>query len=42
MEQVDELTLEQMAFMMILHSGNARSTIQEAIQLYKTSSYETF
>ncbi len=41
-EQVDELTLEQMAFMMILHSGNARSTIQEAIQLYKTSSYETF
>lgn len=42
MEETEELTLEQMAFMMILHSGNARSTIQEAIQTYKNGSYEAF
>lgn len=35
-------TMEQVAFMMILHSGNARSTIREAIEVYKEESFESF
>lgn len=38
----DEQTIEQVAFMMILHSGNARSTIREAIEVYKEGTFEEF
>lgn len=38
----NEQTIEQVAFMMILHSGNARSTIREAIEVYKEGTFEEF
>ncbi|MGE6556279.1 PTS lactose/cellobiose transporter subunit IIA [Exiguobacterium artemiae] len=38
----NEQTIEQVAFMMILHSGNARSTIREAIEVYKDGTFEEF
>ncbi|WP_214811032.1 PTS lactose/cellobiose transporter subunit IIA [Exiguobacterium sp. s127] len=40
--KTNEQTMEQVAFMMILHSGNARSTIREAIEVYKEESFEAF
>ncbi|MFX4306833.1 PTS lactose/cellobiose transporter subunit IIA [Exiguobacterium sp. A1_3_1] len=40
--QTNEQTMEQIAFTMILHSGNARSTIREAIEVYKDGTFEDF
>lgn len=40
--QTNEQTIEQVAFMMILYSGNARSTIREAIEAYKEGTFEEF
>lgn len=40
--QTNEQTMEQIAFTMILYSGNARSTIREAIEVYKDGTFEDF
>ncbi|WP_077307371.1 PTS lactose/cellobiose transporter subunit IIA [Terribacillus halophilus] len=38
--KIEELTNEQICFQMILHSGNARSKILQALRLYREGSME--